>query len=111
MGKTDHLRFTIYDLRFVNLARQRRGNFCEAGAGAELRNDARKWLERGGGAKRRLCTRYDVRCTIAKFARVARGCGANARRNFESHARAWLERGGGGWRRLCTMDDVRCTIY
>ena len=41
-----------------------------------------------GGAWQRLCTIFDVRCTIAIIARFARGSGANAKQNFENHERA-----------------------
>ena len=84
MGKTGHLRFTIYDLRFGNLARRRRGDaermrsgifktmrgrgYKAAGAAGHLRFTT----EADGGC---LCTRYDVRCTIAIIARFARDGG------------------------------------
>ena len=37
-----------------------------------------------GGAWRRLCTKYDVRCTIAKFARVARDAEQRRRLSYEA---------------------------
>ena len=85
-----------------------------------------------GGAWRRLCTKYDVRCTIVIIARVARGSRASAeecdgtcarvvrkRREAEALGSAYVRsttydvrctiakfargaRGGGAWRRLCT---------
>ena len=89
-----------------------------------------------GGAWQRLCTKYDVRCTIAKFARGARGSRAGAEgcrkavrgrsykateadgvclcTKYDVRCTIWevpaLARECGGWCRLCTKYDVRCTI-
>ena len=50
-----------------------------------------------GGAWRRLCTKYEVRCTIAELARLARG--------------RWRRLAAPGGRRSLPMYDVGCTMY
>ena len=61
MGKTDHLRFTIYDLRFVNLARRRRGDAERVRSGIlkAMRGRGYKAAGAAGGAYVRWTT-YDV---------------------------------------------------
>ena len=69
-----------------------------------VRKGRRRWR------LRRLCTMYDVRCTIEKFARVARGFGkARADEMSWRCDRGWFERGGGGYAAYvrCMMYDVR----
>ena len=68
--------FTIYDLRFANNAQRSCGNLAEQKA-----TDAahvRCWMY-DGGAWQRLCTKYDVRCTICKFVRAARNLAEQVR--------------------------------
>ena len=57
-----YVRFTIYDLRFGNLARQRRGNFAKQER-AECDEAVRSGggICQDGGAWRSLCTMFDVR--------------------------------------------------
>ncbi len=60
-----YVRWTMYDGRCTirgvpALARE----LGEANTVTELRDNARTWLESGGGTWRCLCTTYDVGCTI-----------------------------------------------
>ena len=58
-----------------------------------------------GGAWKRLCTTYDVRCTIAELARFARGSEAKAEAELWSCDRGRRQTGSAYVRRM--MYDVR----
>ena len=84
----------MYDVRFGNLARLRRGNFAKqerAGCHGTVRGRNYKGTGADGVC---LCTIYDVRCTIWKFGEPPARGDAKCKRRWRVEHDGWLVRKG-----------------